>query len=327
MQHRGSVPPGTVLVTGATGFIGRHACQHLSERGWTVRALVRSPPSIPVPGASSYAFGDLADRAAVRDAARGVTALLHLAGLAHRIRDKPDENELEYRRVNVDGTRTVVEEAAAAGCRRIAFMSSIAAGAGSSGSIGKTRSLTATAYGRTKLEAEGIVHDIAQRAGVNATIIRPTLVYGPGMKGNPLRLFQLVSTGLPLPFGLLRGKKSFLYVGNLVAAIGELLASADSVRIVVAADPQAVSTAEFSRAIARALGTRSLLLPVPEPALRAIGRIGDMFSFLPLNTESVERLAGELVVDHSVMLAVLGGRYPYSMTEGLARTAAWFQSR
>src|SRR5882762_2003669 len=298
MRQPGSLPPGTVLVTGATGFIGRHACEHLSERGWTVRAFVRSQPSIPVPGATAYAFGDLTDRAAVRDAVRGAAAVLHLAGRAHRVHEKPNENEVEYRLVNVDGTRTVMEEAAAAGVRNVVFVSSIAAASGSSGSVGETMEPgPPTAYGRTKLEAEEIVREIAQRTGISATIIRPTLVYGPGMKGNPLRLFQLVSAGLPLPFGLLGSKKSFLYVGNLVAAIGQLLASPNGVRTLVAADPHPVSTAEFSRAIARALGTRCLLVPVPASALRALARLGDAFPFFPLNSESVDRLAGELVAD------------------------------
>jgi len=152
-------------------------------------------------------------------------------------------------------------------------------------------------------------------------------VYGPGMKGNPLRLFQLVSAGLPLPFGLLGSKKSFLYVGNLVAAIGHLLASPNGVRTLVAADPHPVSTAEFSRAIARALGTRCLLVPVPAPALRALARLGDAFPFFPLNSESVDRLAGELVADSSQMTEILGGRPPFSMAEGLARTAAWYRRR
>ena len=328
MQKGASRPLGTVLVTGATGFIGRHACEHLAETGWEVRALVRSQPTTPVPGVNSYGIGDLANHAAIRDAVRGATALLHLAGRAHHLDDRANDHEFEYRRVNVDGTRTVVEEAAAAGVNRIVFISSIAAGTVSSDSTGRTaHPAPTTAYGRTKLEAEAIVQEIAQRMDLSATIIRPTLVYGPGMKGNPLRLFQLISTGLPLPFGSLRNKKSFLYVGNLVAAIGRLLVSDRSVDILVATDPDPVSTAEFSRAIARALDTRSLLIPVPIPALRALGRIGDVFPFVPLNSESVERLAGEMVADSSEMRAVLGGHFPFSMAEGLARTAAWYRGR
>jgi nucleoside-diphosphate-sugar epimerase len=274
---------------------------------------------------TAYAVGDVGDPTAIRDAVRGATALLHLAGRAHHLSDRANDHEVEYRLVNVDGTRAVVEEAAAAGVRRIVFISSIAA-AVSSDSVGRTtHPAPTTAYGRTKLDAEAIVQEIAQRTDISATIIRPTLVYGPGMKGNPLRLFQLISTGLPLPFGSLRNKKSFLYVGNLVAAIGQLLASDRSVDILVAADPDPVSTAEFSRAIARALDTRSLLIPVPIPALRALGRIGDVFPFVPLNSESVERLADEFVADSSDMRAVLGGHFPFSMAEGLARTAAWYR--
>ena len=327
MQKGALRPLGTVLVTGATGFIGRHACEHLGETGWEVRALVRSQPSTPVPGVTSYAVGDLGDRAAIRDAVRGATALLHLAGRAHHLDDRANDHELEYRRVNVDGTRTVVEEAAAAGVNRIVFISSIAAGTVSS-PTGRTAAPAPTnAYGRTKLDAEAIVQEIAQRTNLSATIIRPTLVYGQGMKGNPLRLFQLISTGLPLPFGSLRNKKSFLYVGNLVAAIGRLLENTRSVRLLVAADAAPVSTAEFSRAIAGALGTRCLLIPVPVSALRALGRIGDVFPFVPLNSESVERLAGEMVADSSDMRAVLGGHFPFSMAEGLARTAAWYRGR
>jgi nucleoside-diphosphate-sugar epimerase len=132
---------------------------------------------------------------------------------------------------------------------------------------------------------------------------------------------------MPLPFGLLNKKKSFLYVGNLVAAIGRVLAIAQNIGTLVASDAYPVSTAEFSRAIARALGTRCLLLPIPVSALQALGRVGDVFPFVPINSESVDRLAGELITDNSVMREVLGGRYPFSMTEGLSLAAAWYKDR
>src|SRR5207248_2931068 len=117
--------------------------------------------------------------------------------------------------------RAVLEEAVAAGVRQVVYASSIAVvgGVGGKRICADTLAVPQTPYGRSKLEAEELVHELSARHGLATTIMRPTLVYGAGMKGNPLRLFDLVSSGLPLPFGLLTEKKSFLFVGNLAVAI------------------------------------------------------------------------------------------------------------
>jgi nucleoside-diphosphate-sugar epimerase len=183
-------------------------------------------------------------------------------------------------------------------------------------------------YGVSKLEAEQVARDVAARRGLQTTVLRFPLVYGPGVRGNMLSLFQLVNRGVPLPLGRVRNRRSMLFVGNLAAAITAVLgAPATGFRVFFVADGTDVSTPELVRLIGAALGRKARLLPVPVVMFRAAGRVGDVLSRmapLPLTSAAVDRLLGSLPVDASALGRTTGFRPPFSVEQGLRRTADWF---
>src|SRR5712691_1321015 len=208
-----------ILVTGASGFVGAVLCREFVARGHAVRAAVRreGTPGAAPPQLRQVRIPDIAaefDRRALLD---GVDVVVHLAAIAHRSAG----SEAELRRVNVDGTVRLAQ-AAAGFVRRFVFLSSVKVHGEDSGG-GAYREADAQrpedSYGRTKLEAERALTGIAARGGMELVLIRPPLVYGPGVKANFLRLLGWVDSGLPLPFASVRNRRSLIYLGNLVDAI------------------------------------------------------------------------------------------------------------
>jgi nucleoside-diphosphate-sugar epimerase len=323
-----ALPP-TVLVTGASGFLGRHACAALAERGTTVRGLVRAPGS-PLPaGTERMVAAGLEDRPALRTALRGVEAVVHLAARVHQT---PSPDELAASRaVNVLGTRALLEEAMAAGVRHFVFSSTVKA-VGESSTTPWTEAVPPSprdGYGVTKLEAEQMIRSMAEAGGPRATILRLPLVYGPGMKANALRLFELVDRGVPLPLGAVRNRRSLLFSGNFVAALLASLETPSGDGTFFVSDGEDLSTPGLVAAIARALGRPARLVSVPTPLLRLAGRIGDLApeGTLPVSTAAVDRLLGSLAVDISALRRHTGYRPPYSVAEGLRITAEWYRHR
>jgi nucleoside-diphosphate-sugar epimerase len=171
-------------------------------------------------------------------------------------------------------------------------------------------------YGTSKLEAERAVREVAQRQGIRAAVLRFPLVYGPGVKGNMLRLFALVDRGVPLPFGSVANRRSMLYVGNLVAAVCAVLESPlDRTETFFVSDGRDLSLPALIRMIGKALGKPVRLLPVPPSLLRLV-----------LPAAETERLIGSLTVDGSKLSRVTGYRAPHSVEEGLRVTADWYRT-
>jgi nucleoside-diphosphate-sugar epimerase len=171
-------------------------------------------------------------------------------------------------------------------------------------------------YGITKLEAERVVREAAERHGTRATVLRFPLVYGPGVKGNMLRLFALVDRGVPLPFGSVANRRSLLYVGNLVAAVRAVLeCPLDGTETFFVSDGRDVSLPGLIRMISEALARPARLLPVPPKLLRL---------FLPAS--EAERLIGSLTVDSSKLSRTTGYRPPHSVENGLRATADWYRT-
>ena len=183
----------------------------------------------------------------------------------------------------------------------------------------------------SKLEAEALIRDVAERHSLHATILRLPLLYGPKMKGNMLSLFRLVDRGVPLPLGLVRNRRSMAFVGNVAAAVLAALRSPTAApRTFFVSDGRDLSTPELVRLIAQALGRRARLLPVPPLLFRAAGRVGDLISGLrpvPLTSSAVDRLLGSLAVDASAITRAIGFRPPYSVEDGLRITAEWYLTR
>lgn len=307
------------LLTGAAGFVGREVIAALTRAGWQVKAPVRAiPVARPAANVEWIEIGDFTQLDDWAPVLGGVKAVVHLAGRAHVMNDSDSDPIAAYRRVNVGVTERLASAAAAAGVRRFVFMSSVKAG----GEVSGTRALTEDdmarpldAYGISKREAEEALIRINRDTGMPVTILRPPLVYGPGVRANFLRLMRWVDRGVPLPFGAVDNRRSLVYVGNLADAIlAALQSERESADVYFVSDSEDLSTAELIRRLGSALERQVRLVPVPPAllrgALRMLGR-GD----------EAGRLLGSLCVDTSRIRNDLGWRPPYSVTEGLAETA------
>lgn len=319
-----------ILVTGATGFLGREVASHLEAAGCDVRRMVRRRD--PAADGDFAVVKDLADRQGVREAFRGIETVVHLAARAH-VMDGSGRADTTFAPTNVDGTRVLMEEAAAAGVRRFMFFSSVKA-------VGEQNSapwnedvipLPVDPYGVSKLRAEETVRELGRISEIGTVILRLPLAYGPGMKGNMLRLFDAIKYSVPLPVLNVRNRRSLIYSGNAAAAVSCILCLPHWVgETFFVSDGTDLSTPELLSAVGIALGKKPTLLPMPEEILRAAGRFADMLSpvvALPWNGEVVQRLLGSLTVDISKLRRVAGYRPPFTLEAGLRATASWYLAR
>lgn len=307
-----------VLVTGASGFVGSVLCADLTRRGALVRRAVRSPDGdIP----ETVAVGDVGPRTDWRAALDGVDAVVHLAARVHVVRDSAASPLSEYRRVNIEGTRQLAQAAAQAGVRRLLLVSSIKV----NGEVTR-RPFTEDdppkpvgAYAISKWEAEQALIEASGRLGLEWVVLRPPLVYGPGVGANFLGLLHAVATRRPLPLGAIENRRSLAYVGNLVDAIHCCLVQQEAAnRTFLIGDGEDVSTPDLVRRLACALGVSPRLLRVPVPLLRTGG-------WLVGQRAAIERLAGSLQVDSGRLRSVLGWVPPHGLEQGLAATARWYR--
>lgn len=324
---------GVVVVTGANGFIGRHLSESLVRRGTRVRGITRSSAGVSTKGAETAIASDVLDREAIRSALRGAVAVVHLAARVHADGERRDDPASECRRINVDGTSLVLEEAVTAGVRAFIFISSVKAVANESDQMltEDTPPQPVDAYGESKLEAERLVRVIAAREGLHAPILRLPNVYGPGMKAHMELLFRAIDKGIPLPLGAVRNRRSFAFVDNAVSAIEGLLETAPAAHgTFYVSDERDLSTPELVRQIAGALGRPARLVPVPAALLRGVRGAGGLLSrFLPLNVkgDSLTAVLGSLFVDTSRLRETIGYTPPISVERGMVRTAEWYRTR
>jgi nucleoside-diphosphate-sugar epimerase len=313
-----------VLVTGANGFIGSALCHALVGAGHVPRAAVRRI----VPGGkspeSAVGVGEIDGNTDWSKALRGIEYIVHLASPSAPPRGSPADSLAGYRRVNVAGSRRLAEQAAAAGARRLVFMSTIKV----NGERTAERAYTENdaprpedAYGISKQEAEQALRDVAQKTGLEIVVLRPPIVYGPGVKGNFLRLMNLVARGVPLPLGAVNNRRSFIYTGNLAAAIIKALDAPQAAgRTYLVSDGEDVSTPDLVRGLARALGVKARLLSLPVAAL-------GLGATLAGKRAEFVRLSGSLQVDSSRIRRELDWRPPFTLAQGLEPTAKWYPGR
>lgn len=311
-----------VLLTGATGFVGRVLCEHLARAGHTVRVALRSERPLPAGASERAPVGEIGAATAWEAALRDVDLVVHAAARTHVLHADPG-GAARYAEVNAEGTRRLAQAAAAAGVRRFVYLSSIKV----NGEATRERPYTAAdppapadAYGRSKLQGETWLAQAAASGGMQAAVVRPPLVYGPGVRANFLRLMRWVDRRRPLPFGAIRNRRSLVNVWNLADLIAALLAHPGAVHGVwLVSDGEDCSTPELIQHLGRALSRPVRLLAVPVPLLR-------LAAVLSGRGREAARLCDSLAVDDGPTRAALGWHPPVPLDEALARTAAWFRA-
>lgn len=299
-----------VLVTGASGFVGRHVAPALAHEGWSVRRAVRSPEGMD----DEVVIESIGPDTDWTAALEGVDAVVHLAA---RVHNKHEEHAVQlYRNVNIAGTLHLARSAARAGVRQFIFVSTVLVhGRSNEGRAPFSESDILTPrglYGMSKAAAEAGLSTLARDSDMKISVIRPPLVYGAGAKGNFALLTRAVNLGLPMPFGAIRNHRAFLAVQNLSSFIQRRLAHPDpasNFEIFLVADTEQVSTPEFIERLAKAAGKNSRLFGMPPDLLSTLlGVMG--------RQDTHDSLIGSLELNLAKAIAT-GWQPQVSLDEGL----------
>lgn len=314
----------TILVTGANGFVGRSVCRAFAASGHDVTALVRRPGTST--GAAhewSHGGADFAGLAEAWPHDLAPDCIVHLAARVHVMNDTAADPLAAFRATNVEGTLRVARAARERGARRMVFVSSVKAAAEFDGGVPLAESMPAApadAYGQSKLQSEEALWQYGEQSGLEIVIVRPPLVYGPGVGANFLQMLNALWRRLPLPLGAVDARRSLVYVENLADA---LMHCAIDPRAANACfyvrDDRDPSVAGLLRALGHHLGRPARLVPVPVTLLRAAGALTG-------RAAQMERLTQSLRVDYSRIHETLEWTGPYSLDEGLAATARWYRA-
>jgi nucleoside-diphosphate-sugar epimerase len=318
----------SVLITGATGFIANHLIPLLIKQDWLIKTVIRSESHQLPARVNPVNVGSIDGTTDWRNILQGINTVIHLAARAHILQEQAFNPEAEFFKVNTEGTANLVKQSIEAGVKHFVFISSIGAMATISNQPLTENSPCQpdTPYGRSKLQAEQALINLASQSSMTWTILRPTLVYGSGNPGNMERLIKLINRGLALPFGLVNNRRSFVYVGNLVDAIATTLTHPKATnQIFLVSDGQDLSTPELIRKIAYHMRRPCNLLPVPPSLLKLVGYLGDTIQNLSqkpisLNTSTIDRLLGSLFIDSSHIQTTLNWQPPFSIDQGLEQT-------
>jgi nucleoside-diphosphate-sugar epimerase len=311
-----------VLITGSGGFIGSYLLENLNKsHAFEVHAVFHH--ALPTPsGASSFIIADLSSKDVWPQAISGIEVVIHTAARVHVMRETAADPLVAFRRVNVEGTLNIARQAAAAGVKRFVFLSSIKV----NGEMSRPgQAFTAQdnpaprdPYGVSKMEAESGLYNISRETGMEVVVIRPPLVYGPGVKGNFRKMLQLLDWGIPLPLGAIINLRSFVALDNLIDLLVTCIhhpAAANKAFMV--SDGEDLSTPELFRKLAAAMGKRAHLFLVPPAILNAAAdAIG--------KPQIAQRLCGFLQVDISKTKEMLGWTPIMSVEKGFKKTARWY---
>lgn len=313
-----------LLVTGASGFVGRPACLTFRQLGFSVRAFTRTPCEWPL-GIQALTASSLSELMHSTSALKGVECVLHLAGRAHVMQETEADSLSAFRSVNVSETLKLAREASVAGVRRFVFVSSIKVNGELTPPMRpfteKDMVNPVDPYGISKHEAELGLLDMAAETGMEVVIVRPPLIYGPSVKGNFRSMMKLVSRRTPLPLALITdNRRSLLALDNLIDFLALCVSHPGAAgRVFLVSDQDDVSTAELLRRLAEAMGLTARLFPVPQLLLRGAANLAGKRS-------AYHRLCGSLVVDSSAASRLLGWAPPIALDEGLRRAAMGFVS-
>ncbi len=303
-----------VLVTGASGFVGRAVVAHFLAQGWAVRASSRSPGLAWPAGVEASPIGDTLDAQAWRASVADVDSVVHCAARVHVLREQAADPLSDFRRANVQATQALAQAALGAGVRRFVFVSSV----GVNGAQTGRRPFRAddppaphSPYAQSKLEAERALHALTQGQTLQAVVVRPPLVYGPGAPGNFARMLGALRRGLPLPLGAIANRRSLVAIDNLTSLLHACATHPQAAgHTFMVSDGEDLSTTQLLQRLGQALGRPARLIPVPATMLRAaaamLGR-----------SDLARQLTGSLQVDISATQQVLGWSPPQSLDAAL----------
>ena len=312
-----------VLVTGANGFIGISLCRRLIIDGFNVCGVVRRGKAGSLPK-KVYAkeIDSVGNQTDWSLALRKVEVVVHLAARVHQMKNPIMNPFAAFQEINVHGTEHLAESALQAGVKRFIFMSSVKVNGDENrrayNDFDKPHPIDP--YGISKLQAEQCLQEISTGSGMETTILRPPLVYGPGVKANFLELIKLVKRQHPLPLASVHNRRSFIYLENLVDAIVTCIQNPTSAgKTYLVSDGQDVSTPALIRMLADALGVKAKLFPCPSLLLFIAGRLCG-------KGPAVDRLIGTLTVDSVRIRHELNWKPLFTLKEGLQKTALWYES-
>jgi UDP-glucose 4-epimerase len=312
-----------VAITGANGFVGRRLVAEFAADANEVIAAAREPIAELPLGVCWRQAPDLGSASDWGEVVCECDVLVHAAARVHVMQDAAEDRFAAYRAANVEGTVALARKAAREGVRRFLFISSVKVN-GEGTMIGRPYRADdppapVDPYGVSKAEAEAALFDLGSETGMEIIVVRPVLVYGPGVRANFAAMMKAIASGLPLPLGGVRNQRSLLFVGNLSDLVRRAAVHpAAAGQVFLASDGNDLSTAEMARRLGTALGRRARLLPVHPALLRtaatAMGR-----------SAQAQRLLGSLQVDLAPTRRLLGWDPPFSVEAGFAETAAAFR--
>lgn len=314
-----------ILVTGANGFIGKPVWSELVKAGFQVKCAVRKlNHPINKHCTKIVEVGDIGPETDWTNALKSITTIVHLAARVHMMKDSAIEPLSEFRKMNVNATEHLATMAAKAGVKRLVFMSTVKV----NGEQTRDKPFTESdlphpddPYAISKWEAEQALLKVSNETGLEVVILRPPLVYGPGVQANFLRLLQIVDRNIPLPFLNIKNKRSFIYLGNLVDAIIACCTHPNAKgETFLVSDGEDASTAELVRMIAIAMGKKAKLFPFPQSLLSIIGTLTG-------KKAELNRLFGSLCIDSSKIRKVLNWKPPISMRDGIQETIKWYKAQ
>ncbi|MFO2464108.1 SDR family oxidoreductase [Pseudomonas sp. 15FMM2] len=312
-----------VLVTGASGFVGKRLVETLAQNdNFLVTGTVRGNNAAHTDAVKLVNVGDLSFETDWSEALSSVDVVVHAAARVHVMNDLETDPLVAFRKVNVEGTLNLARQAVAAGVRRFIFISSIKVnGEGTvPGSPYTAQDVPAPAdpYGVSKMEAEAGLRDLAIASGLEVVIIRPVLVYGPGVKANFLSMMRWLDKGIPLPFGAISNRRSLVALDNLVDLIITTVTHPSAAnQTFLVSDGEDLSTTQLLHRMATALNRKARLLPVPGVLLSIGARL--------LGKKSLsQRLCGSLQVDIDKTRSLLSWTPPVSVDHALKIAASYY---
>ena len=303
-----------ILITGANGFVGHALIAEAVSRGIEVRGITRVSGDLPM-NFENFVVGDIDGNTNWRNGLMGCKTVIHLAARAHVVTDSATNPLEEYRKINVQGTLNLARQAVRVGVRRFLFISSIKVN-GEATQLEHPFKADDTpapldAYGVSKMEAEQGLLEIAQHSGMEVVIIRPPLVYGPGVKGNLAVMIRWIKRGVPMPLGAIHNQRSLVSLDNLVDLIITCITHpAAANQIFLVSDGEDVSTTELLRGMGKSLGLKVRLLPVPVSWLKLLAAMVG-------KQDMAQRLCGSLQVDIEKTRRLLNWKPLKSLDESL----------